>query len=100
MKIIFHHKTMIFVLAILFVAPFTGFAADSWNETPALNHELENKSVHSEPDRLKHVNPSIEMLAETPDLSSGNSDKDALVHNSSNKAVEFNPEMYIETPAL
>jgi hypothetical protein len=89
---------MIFVLAILFIAPFTVFAADSWNETPALNHE--NELGLTEPARLKHVNPSIEMLAETPDLLSGNNDKDTLVHNSSNKADVFNPEQYIETPAF
>lgn len=89
---------MIFVLAILFIAPFTGFAADTWNETPALNHESETESAASVPAILKHVNPSTEMLAETPDLLVGNDENNALTHDSSKSANVFKPEQYVETP--
>ena len=100
MKKIITYKNIILILAILLVAPFTGYAADSWNETPALNHDLETEPAVAEPARLRHVNPSIEMLAETPDLSKGNNDNDKLAHNGSNKAADFKPEMYMETPAF
>jgi hypothetical protein len=97
MKKLTKYKTMIFILAILFIAPFTGFAADTWSETPALNHESETESVASVPAILKHVNPPTEMLAETPDLLVGNEDNEAPIHDRSKTADAFNPEQYVET---
>jgi hypothetical protein len=91
------YKTIILILGILFAVPFNGLAADTWNETPDLKHELETEPVESEPVRLIHVNPSIEMLAETPDLLAGDNEGDTQVHKGSNKAAEFKPEMYMET---
>jgi hypothetical protein len=100
MKKLIIYKTLIFVLAIVIIAPFIGFAADTWNETPELNHEPGIGAVASEPVILKHVNPAVELLAETPDLLAGNEENDAPVHESSKTANVFSPKQYVETPAF
>ena len=92
-------KVIITLMVTLWV-PLAASAADMWAETPDLNGDAESPSFIAEPHTFKYESPLVDMWAKTPNLLAEREEHGVYIDTESRFVIDFNPEMYVETPEV
>lgn len=97
-KLTFKNIILMLISWMLVAAPFAAFAADTWNETPDLNHNSKFDSAATGTARFYDHTPDVNIYTETPDILLKNQNHRDVVKELLPHVDHVDENMYTETP--